>query len=499
MESQQFKLQLKNICKSYPGVKALDDVTLNVRPGTVHSIVGENGAGKSTLMKILNGAELPNSGQIIIDGEPVKIHAPKDAEALGIAMIWQELQFVPNLTVQENLFINSHPTKGKSPFIDWKKITKKAREVLEKEGVSVDPKTLLSDVSISDIQLLEIIKAVQKNAQIVIMDEPTSSLTQHETERLFEKIEKMREEGRIVLYISHKMEEIYRLSDDVPIMRDGKFVGTYPIAEVKPDEIIAMMVGREVDSIYPDRTTEIGETIFEVKGLTSGKTFMDINFNLRRGEVIGFAGLVGAGRTEIMSALSGLEPCSTGEIILEGKKVVPKTVQRAVEAGIMMATEDRRRYGLIPIRDIKENITLASLKKLCNGPFIKLGEEKKQAQVYFDRMRVKAPGLDTPTYTLSGGNQQKAVLAKWMMASPKVFIMDEPTRGIDVGAKWEIYNLMNEMIAHGMSIIMISSELPELLGMCDRIYVVCEGRINGEVMREDFTQEKIMTYATGGQ
>lgn len=495
----EMKLQFKNVCKSYPGVKALDGVSFQVRKGTVHSIVGENGAGKSTLMKILNGAVLPDSGEIWIDGKKVDIKTPKDAENLSIAMIWQELQFVPNLTIQENLVINKHPLKKGTPFIDWKKINQDAKKTLESEGVSLNPKKLLSDISISDIQLLEIIKATNRDAQIIIMDEPTSSLTQHETERLFEKIKRMKAEGRTILYISHKMDEVFNLSDDVTILRDGKTIGTYPIEEVNPSEIISMMVGRKVDSIYPERDTKIGETIFEVKNLSCGKLYHDVNFHVKRGEVVGFAGLVGAGRTEIMRGISGMDPHDSGEVLLEGKHVNTKTVSSAVAAGVMMATEDRRRYGLIPVRDIKENITISSMRQICRGPFIKLKKEKELAKVYFDRMRVKAPGLDTLTYTLSGGNQQKVVLAKWMMAHPKLFIMDEPTRGIDVGAKWEIYNLMNEMVAEGMSIIMISSELPELLGMCDRIYVVFEGRITGELRREEFTQERVMTYATGGK
>lgn len=494
-----YKLQLKGICKSFPGVKALDNVSLNVRKGTVHSLVGENGAGKSTLMKILNGSLMPDEGEIWIDNQKVNVRTPKDAEELGIAMIWQELQFVPYLTIQENLVINGHPKKGKTPFIDWKKIHESAKTILEKEGITHDPKTLLSDISVSDIQLLEIVKATTKNAQIIIMDEPTSSLTQHETDRLMEKIKKLREEGTTILYISHKMDEVFELSDDVTIMRDGKFVGTYPIEDVNRDEIIAMMVGRKVENIYPQRDTAIGDILFEVKELCCGKLYQNVSFNVKKGEIVGFAGLVGAGRTEIMRAIAGLDPCDSGDVFLEGKKINPKSVTNAVDAGIMMATEDRRRYGLIPIRSIKENITLAGLKKLCRGPFINKKQEDKEAMIYFKRMRVKAPNLNTPTYTLSGGNQQKAVLAKWMMANPKVFIMDEPTRGIDVGAKFEIYNLMNEMIREGMSIIMISSELPELLGMCDRIYIVCEGRINGEISREEFTQERIMNLATGGK
>lgn len=494
-----YKLQLKGICKSFPGVKALDNVSLNVRKGTVHSLVGENGAGKSTLMKILNGSLMPDGGEIWIDGKKVNIRTPKDAEQLGIAMIWQELQFVPHLTIQENLVINGHPKKGKTPFINWKKINESAKNILKKEGIMHDPKTLLSDISVSDIQLLEIVKATTKNAKIIIMDEPTSSLTQHETDRLMEKIKRLREEGTTIIYISHKMDEVFELSDDVTIMRDGKFVGTYPIAEVNRDEIIAMMVGRKVENIYPERDTPIGDILFEVNELCCGKLYQNVSFHVKKGEIVGFAGLVGAGRTEIMRAIAGLDPYDSGDIFLEKKKINPKSVTNAVDAGIMMATEDRRRYGLIPIRSIKENITLAGLKKLCKGPFINKKRENKEAMVYFNRMRVKAPSLNTPTYTLSGGNQQKAVLAKWMMANPKVFIMDEPTRGIDVGAKFEIYNLMNEMIREGMSIIMISSELPELLGMCDRIYIVCEGRINGEIAREEFTQERIMNLATGGK
>ncbi|MEG1012259.1 MAG: sugar ABC transporter ATP-binding protein [Ruthenibacterium sp.] len=490
----EYKLQLKNITKRFPGVCALDNVSLNVRKGTVHSIVGENGAGKSTLMKVLNGSIRPDEGEIWIDGNAVAIRAPKDAYELGVAMIWQELQFLPHLTIEENLVINKQPFIKGTPFIDWKKVNQDARKILAEEGITHDPKMMLSD-----IQLLEIIKATNADAQIIIMDEPTSSLTQHETERLFEKIKRMRAEGRTILYISHKMDEIFQLSDDVTIMRDGKFVGTYPVSKVNRDDIISMMVGRKVDSIYPMRSGEIGKVIFETKALSCGKLYQNINFNVRRGEIVGFAGLVGAGRTEIVRAISGLDPCDSGEVLLEGKSVNHKTVNAATTAGIMMATEDRRRYGLIPVRSIKENITLATLPKLCIGPFIRQAEEKRQAKVYFDRMRVKAPSLDTPTYTLSGGNQQKVVLAKWMMANPKLFIMDEPTRGIDVGAKYEIYNIMNELAQGGMSIIMISSELPELLGMCDRIYIVCEGKIAGEIARKDFTQERVMNYATGGK
>lgn len=492
-----YKLQLKNISKSFPGVKALDDISIDVRPGTVHAIVGENGAGKSTLMKILNGSYLPDTGEIWIDGKRAGIKTPQDAANLGIAMVWQELSYVPYLSVEENLFLNKLPVKR--GFVDWKTIHQQALQILESEDLTFDPKTKLMDLSVSDIQLLEIIKMTNRNAQIIIMDEPTSSLTQHETERLFEKINRMRKEGKTILYISHKMDEIFRLSDDVTVMRDGRKIKTLPIDKINREEIISMMVGREIKNIYPSRDRNVGDVMFEVRGLSSGKKFQNISFNVRKGEIVGFAGLVGAGRTEIMRALAGLDRCDSGEIYLEGKAVNNQTVGHAIAEGIMMATEDRRRYGLIAVRSIKENISLACLKKLRIGPFVAWKKERSEVQKYFNRMRVKASSTNVLAYTLSGGNQQKVVLAKWMMAQPKVFIMDEPTRGIDVGAKYEIYNLMNEIVGEGKSIIMISSEMPELLGVCDRIYVVHEGKISGEVAYEEFSQELIMSYATGGK
>jgi inositol transport system ATP-binding protein len=493
-----YKLQLKNISKSFPGVKALDDVSINIRKGTVHSIVGENGAGKSTLMKIIEGSYRPDSGEIWIDGKQASIKSSQEGMSYGIAMIFQELQIEPHLSIEESLFINKLPTIKGTPFIDWKKVRRDASEILKNEGVAHNPKTLTSDISISDNQMLEIIKATHADAQIIIMDEPTSSLTKHETDRLFEKIKKMREEGRTIIYISHRMEEVFELSDDVTVMRDGQHIATKPLKEVDRDSLIAMMVGRKLDKVFPDRERNVGDVIFEVKNYSCGKLYKDISFNVRRREIVGFAGLVGAGRTEIARAISGLDPHDSGEMYLEGEKVNNKTISNAVASGIMMATEDRRKYGLIPVRSIRENITLAMLRKLCAGPFVRLKKEKEEAQVYYDRMRVKAPSMETETYTLSGGNQQKVVLAKWMMANPKIFIMDEPTRGIDVGAKFEIYNIMNEVLSQDMSIIFISSELPELLGMCDRIYVVCEGRISGELKREEFSQERVMNYATGG-
>lgn len=497
--SENYKLQFSHITKLFPGVRALDDVNLAIKKGQVHAIVGENGAGKSTMMKILDGIYRADEGQILIDGKAVEIRNSKDAEKHGIAMIHQELAFCPDMTIEENFVTNRHPLIGKTPFVDWKKITRDTKIVLEKEGINYSPKTLLKDISISDIQLLEIIKATSTNASIIIMDEPTSSLTQHETARLFEKIFALREKGYTILYISHKMDEIFHLSDEVTVMRDGKSIGTMATTEVTRDKLISLMVGREMKDVYPPREHNIGEMFFEAKNFSCGKLYQNISFNARKGEIVGLAGLVGAGRTEVVRAISGLDPCDTGEVFVNGKAAKCSTVAAAVRNGIMMVTEDRRKYGFASLASIKDNIAVPSLRRLSKFGFINDKKKDEEVAYYFKRMRIKAPGMGTQLYALSGGNQQKVVFAKWLMAGPKIFILDEPTRGIDVGAKYEIYKLMNELVQDGMTIIMISSELPELLGTCDRIYVLCEGKLTGEVAKEDFSQEKIMNCATGGK
>lgn len=505
--NETYKLEFSHITKTFPGVKALDDVNLQVRAGTVHSIVGENGAGKSTMMKILDGIYQADEGEIRIDGKPVHIRNPKQAAEYGIAMIHQELAFCPDMTIKENFFINKQPMKGKNGkgiFVDWKKMEEEANRLLAEEGIHHSCETKLRDLSLSDIQMLEIVKATTaENASIVIMDEPTSSLTQHETARLFDKIRRLKAQGYTILYISHKMDEIFELSDDVTVFRDGKSIATNDIKDVNRDMIISMMVGREIKNVYPTRDTKPGDIFFEAKNFSCGKLYHDVNFNVRHGEIVGLSGLVGAGRTEIVRAVSGLDPCDSGEVYLDGESIDFHGVPKAMSHGIMMVSEDRRKYGFSPLASIKDNIALPSLKRLSHGlglfGFVDDKTKDKEVKEYYDRMRVKAPGMETKLYTLSGGNQQKVVFAKWLMAGPKLFILDEPTRGIDVGAKYEIYKIMNELVEEGISIIMISSELPELLGMCDRIYVVCEGAINGEVMREDFSQEVIMNYATGGE
>ncbi len=494
--NENFALQLRHITKTFPGVKALNDVSFDVRYGTVHSIVGENGAGKSTLMKIINGMHAPNSGEIYVNGEKQNITSPQVAKKLGISMIFQELVYAPNLSVAENLCLGD-PPRTKAGFVDWKTMRAQADEILKIEHIHTTPNAMMYTVPISDAQMMEIVKATYHDARIVIMDEPTSSLTQHESERLFDKIRRLKEAGCAVIYISHKMEEIFNLSDYVTIMRDGCSIKTAPISEFTEKDVISMMVGREVSNLYPTCDAVQGEDVLRVENL-SGGVFRDVSFHVRAGEIVGFAGLVGAGRTEIVRAVCGFDPITSGTVEVAGETLKPVTIANAIQKGLVMASEDRRKYGIVGTRSIKENIALPNLKMLSKSGFVEKNKEKAAVQTYFDRLRIKAGSQNVPTYTLSGGNQQKVVLAKWLMAKPKVLILDEPTRGIDVGAKYEIYEIMNELAKQGMGVVMISSELPELIGMCKRIYVVAEGRITGELKSGEITQEKVMTYATGG-
>lgn len=496
--SEEFALELSKITKTFPGVKALEDVSFAVKKGVVHSLVGENGAGKSTLMKIINGMYRANEGTISVNGKQVDITSPGVAEKLGIAMIFQELVYVPGLTVAENLCLGHHPST-KLGLVNWKKINQDAQALLDREGINVRATTLMGEVPISDAQMIEIAKATNKGARIVIMDEPTSSLTQHESERLFSKINELRKAGCSVIYISHKMEEVFNLSDYITIMRDGKSIQTGKISEFDERRVIAAMVGRKVENIYPQKKGSPGKVLLEVRHLNAGRTSRNISLKLRAGEIVGMAGLVGAGRTETVRAICGLDPFESGEIILDGQTYSSMNINQAINHGLVMATEDRRKYGIVPCRSIKENISLPNLKKLCRFGFVRRKHEKEQVQSYFDRLRIKANNMDVDAFTLSGGNQQKLVLAKWLMSKPKVLILDEPTRGIDVGAKYEIYELMNEMAEAGMAVLMISSELPELIGMCKRIYVMAEGEITGELENEDINQISVMRLATGGR
>lgn len=493
--SQEIKLRVSNIEKSFPGVKALDKIDFAVRKGTVHALCGENGAGKSTLMKIINGIYKPDAGQIFIDEKPVKIQNPIQAANYGIAMIAQELNYVPEMSVEENLFLGRLPL-NKFGKVDWKKLRRDTIKFLKDEDLPYEPDQKLKTLTVSDIQMLEIIKAISNNASIIVMDEPTSAITQREVEKLFEKIEMLKKKGVSIIYISHKLDEVFQIADDITVFRDGTVVASHPAKDLTMDDVIALMVGRKLTNVYPKEECPIGENILEVENLYSKGVFKDINFHVKKGEIIGFAGLVGAGRTELMRSLFGLDPITSGTIKIHGKEVKITSVHDSIANKMVMLSEDRRRYGIIPVRSVMENASVSSLKKFFYGGYWHAKQEKEMVSHYFKKMSVKTPTLETTIQSLSGGNQQKVLLAKWMLLEPDILILDEPTRGIDVGAKFEIYKLMNEMAKQGKSVIMVSSELPELIGMCDRIYVMNKGRITGELQRDEFSQEKIMKFAT---
>ena len=489
------KLKVMNIEKSFPGVKALDHIEFSVRKGTVHVLCGENGAGKSTLMKIINGIYQPDSGQILIDGVEVKIKNPIQARQLGISMIFQELNYIPEMTLEESLFVGNWPL-DKFKKVDWPEIRKRTLALLKAENLNYKPDMKLKDLTVSDIQMLEILKAISYQSDIIIMDEPTSAITQKEVEVLFSKILELKARGAAIIYISHKMDEIFRIADDITIFRDGKVIDSKPKEELNIETVISLMVGRKLGNDFPKVTVPIGEPILSVHGL-SGEKFNNISFDVKKGEIIGFAGLMGAGRTEVMRAIFGLDPIHSGDIRMLGKNVKIRNVKDSIDQNVVMLTEDRRRYGILPVRSVRENISITNLKKFIKNGKLHAKEENEAVQYYCDKMKVKTPSYETKISSLSGGNQQKVLLAKWLITDPEVFIVDEPTRGIDVGAKYEIYKLISDLVTEGKSVIMVSSELPELIGMCDRIVVMAKGEIMGTLGREDFTQENIMRLATG--
>lgn len=489
------KLRVSNIEKSFPGVKALNNINFAVRKGTVHVICGENGAGKSTLMKVINGIYKPDSGQILIDGKVVEIRNPIQARSLGISMIFQELNYMPEMTIEESLFVGNWP-KDRYGKVDWKEIRKRTVELLKKENLSYDPETKLKELTVSDIQMLEILKAISYNSDIIIMDEPTSAITQKEVEVLFNKINELRERGTSIIYISHKMDEIFRIADEITVFRDGCVVDSRPKEQYDMETVITQMVGRKLESVFQKEAVELGEKVLQVKDLSDSGKFENISFDVHEGEIIGFAGLMGAGRTEVMRALFGLDPYQSGEILIRNKKINIKNVKSSIDRKMVMLSEDRRRFGIIPVRSVKENVSISSLKKFIYGGRLHVEEENKIVADYCKSMNVKTPTYETSIEALSGGNQQKVLLAKWMVTDPDILILDEPTRGIDVGAKHEIYKLMTTLAKKKKALIMVSSELPELIMMCDRIYVMAKGKITGMLKREDFSQEKIMAYAT---
>ena len=497
MEKKKKVLELKNISKSFPGVKALDEVTFSVEEGTVHVLVGENGAGKSTLIKIINGMYTADEGELYVFGKKVTMHSPRHMKELGIATIHQELNPVPDLTIAENIFLGRLPTRGPG-IVAKKRMVEEAQKLVNDLGFSYDVKRVMRSLTVSDMQIIEIIKAISVNAKIIIMDEPTSSITEGEVAVLHEQIHRLKERGISIIYISHKLDELKQVGDQLTVLRDGKTISTHHIDELTTDEIITKMVGRKMDNVYPVKEAEIGEKLLEIKNLTQPNVFSNISFTLHRGEILGMSGLVGAGRTEVVRAIFGMDSYSSGEIIINGKSVEIKKVSDAIREGIIMLSEDRKLEGLVLIRSICENIGLPNLKRY-RGFLLNKKREREDAQEMKEKLAIKTPTIGTEAQNLSGGNQQKVVIAKWLLQNPVVFIMDEPTRGIDVGAKYEIYKIMCDLAAQGAGVIMISSELPEIIGICDRTLVMAEGRITGEVTREDFSQERIMSFALGGK
>lgn len=493
----EYLLEMNGISKSFPGVQALDHVTLKVRPGTVHALVGENGAGKSTLMKCLFGIYSKDEGEIIIEGKPTHIANPYDALTKGIAMVHQELQPIMERSVAENIYCGRFPLKY-GLFIDHKRMYEDTERLLKEVKMNFDPKVKLSTLSVSQMQAIEIAKAVSANAKIIIMDEPTSSLTQNEVDNLFEIINSLRKKGISIIYISHKMDEILSISDDVTIMRDGQYIGTWEARELTIDMIVTKMVGRELNNLYPPKSNVPGEVVLEVKGLTSisEKSFKDVNFQLRKGEVLGIGGLVGAQRSELFEAVFGIRGIKKGTITYKGKELKIKRPHDAIKQGIALLTEDRRATGIFGVLSIAENISVASLDKYVKLGFLNERKVENLVQDNIKKLSIKTPSSKTKIQTLSGGNQQKVIISRWLANDPDIFILDEPTRGIDVGAKYEIYTIIADLAKQGKSIIMISSELPELIGMSDRVLVMCNGKVSGEVSKEDATQENIMSLAT---
>ncbi|MBM7648243.1 ribose transport system ATP-binding protein [Bacillus ectoiniformans] len=492
------KIEMTNIHKAFGKNQVLTGVDFDLLPGEVHALMGENGAGKSTLMNILTGLHKRDQGTIKINGEESTFASPKEAEKSGVAFIHQELNIWPDMTVLDNLFIGKE-LRTALGLLKTKEMKALAQKQFNKLSVSIPLEQEAGQCSVGQQQMIEIAKALMTNAEVIIMDEPTAALTEREIEKLFEVINALRKEGVSIVYISHRMEEIFAICDRITVMRDGKTVETQPIPETSFDEVVRKMVGREITDRFPERKPVLGETALEVKGLTKSGVFSDIHFSVKAGEVVGVSGLMGAGRTEIMRAIFGLDAYDHGEIKLFGQSVQLKTPQQAVEHGIGFITEDRKGEGLILDFSIKDNIALPNLVSFAPKGWIDEKGEKDFVDLLIKRLTIKTESAETSAKNLSGGNQQKVVIAKWIGIGPKVLILDEPTRGVDVGAKREIYQLMNELTDRGVAIIMVSSELPEVLGMSDRILVVHEGRISGELTKEEATQEKIMTYATGGQ
>ncbi len=490
-------LEMRGIRKSFPGVRVLDDVSLSVLPGQVLALMGENGAGKSTLMKILAGALDADAGTILLDGKEVKTDTPQQAMALGIGIIYQELNLAPHLSIAENIYLGREPRLAPG-WIDGRRMRRDAAAIMGDLGMPLDVRTLVGTLSVAQRQMVEIAKATSRKARVLAMDEPSATLTAHELENLWRLIRRLQAQGIAIVYISHRMDEVFQIADAVTVLRDGKIVGSAPVGEIGRDDVVRLMVGRDLDETYPKEIIEAGRPVLEVKHLSRRGMLDDISFSVHAGEVVALAGLVGSGRTEIARCLFGADSWTSGDMTLDGKPFHPRSPSEAIRAGIGFVTEDRKEQGIVLNLPVRENISLASLGKVARLGFVRRGTERAEAQASVKRLRVRTPSVEQRVGNLSGGNQQKVVLGKWLETPLKLLILDEPTRGIDVGAKREIYGIMNDLARAGVAILMISSELPEVLGMADRILVVRDGRIAGSLPRGEATQEKVGQLALAG-
>jgi ribose transport system ATP-binding protein len=491
-------IEMKGISKSFSGNKVLEQVSFELLPGEIHALMGENGAGKSTLIKILTGIYERDAGQVFVKGKEIHFSNPKEAEKSGIAVIHQELNIIPYLKVYENMFLGKELTFGRLGITRDKEMISKTKEYLNRLGIDIDPNLEAGKLSVGQQQMIEIARAVAANTEVLIMDEPTAALTDREIEALFKVISSLKKQGVGIVYVSHRMEEIFQICDRISVLRDGQFIDVKEVAKTNFDEIVKLMVGRQLGERFPERDSKLGDERFRAEHLTSKGSFENISFSVKQGEIIGVAGLMGAGRTEIMQAIFGYRPLSGGKVFIDGKEVTIKSPYDAIKAGIAFVTEDRKSQGLILELSVRENISITNLDKVSKNGLISSKEELGLVDSMIEKLRVKTSGRELSVKSLSGGNQQKIVIGKWMGIQPKILILDEPTRGVDVGAKKEIYQLMNELTKQGVSIIMVSSELPEILGMSDRIYVIHEGTLSAVLNRTEASQEKIMQAATGG-
>ena len=488
---------MSGIRKSYPGVRVLDEVSLIVRPGEVHALMGENGAGKSTLMKILAGAVRADAGTIHLDGRPVEIDTPLRAMELGIGIIYQELHLAPHLSVAENIFLGREPQRLPG-WIDAAKMRRDAQSLMDGLGMALDVRTLVGGLAVAQRQMVEIAKATSRKAKLIAMDEPSATLTAHELENLWILIRRLKSQNIGIVYISHRMDEVFEIADTITVLRDGHVVGTRPVAEISRDAMLKLMVGRDLDETFPKIPAVLGAPVLEVKNLSRRGVLENINLTVHAGEVVALAGLVGAGRTEIARCVFGADTCSASEMRLSGVPFAPRSPSDAIRAGIGFVTEDRKEQGVLLDLSVRENISLASLPQVSRLGFLRRLLERRNALESVKKLRIRTPSIEQQVGNLSGGNQQKIVLAKWLQTAPRLLILDEPTRGIDVGAKREIYGIINDLTAQGVAILMISSELPEVLGMADTIVVVRDGRIAGTLSRAEATQEKVGHLALAG-